>query len=176
MALIKCSEYGQIVSDKATTCPHCGKAITTEVKEKGNGDKSITFLRWSITAYALVKIIIDIMAIICDSIADLPIIEVVIALLSFIFVIIGVQYMKKKICILAAVGFCALTLMSNQDIPRYVELIKEGQSISTQNDTEEQENVASQNSTDTDEQYNSGSELSMQEEESQKFVEEALFM
>ena len=34
MALIKCNECGQMVSDKATTCPNCGVAISQSVSEK----------------------------------------------------------------------------------------------------------------------------------------------
>ena len=32
MALIKCKECGREISDKATTCPHCGCPVEKEIK------------------------------------------------------------------------------------------------------------------------------------------------
>lgn len=32
MALIKCTECGEMISDKATACPHCGAPIEKMIK------------------------------------------------------------------------------------------------------------------------------------------------
>lgn len=42
MALIKCSECGKEISDKAKTCPNCGNAVTTYVKCSDCGEKFVS--------------------------------------------------------------------------------------------------------------------------------------
>lgn len=51
MALIRCSECGQTVSDKAATCPRCGNPIAAS-----NGNNN--WLYWLIGALALVGLIL----------------------------------------------------------------------------------------------------------------------
>ena len=42
MALIKCSECGKEISDKAKTCPNCGNAVTTYVKCSDCGERFVS--------------------------------------------------------------------------------------------------------------------------------------
>ena len=44
MALIKCSECGREISDKASSCPHCGCPVTgkEELLEKPSVEKEVS--------------------------------------------------------------------------------------------------------------------------------------
>lgn len=46
MALIVCNECGGMVSDKATTCPHCGFPLQEQAHLYQNSDKSLIFCPW----------------------------------------------------------------------------------------------------------------------------------
>lgn len=45
MALIKCSECGNQVSDKATTCPHCGAPVEVTPVATAPADESVSVLQ-----------------------------------------------------------------------------------------------------------------------------------
>ena len=57
MALIKCSECGCEVSDKATACPNCGcpieKTITTKKDEKSKKNKELVIIGILVTLLIL---------------------------------------------------------------------------------------------------------------------------
>ena len=58
MALIKCPECGQSVSDKATACIHCGfplDKINTDIISKTYS----VFLRYTNNPYILIKLLVD---------------------------------------------------------------------------------------------------------------------
>ena len=44
MALIKCSECGKEISDKATTCPNCGSPTVSFEKAKEENTQAIAFI------------------------------------------------------------------------------------------------------------------------------------
>lgn len=63
MALIKCSECGQEISDMATACPKCGypmqKGISDEIKELEKIVKEEKFIGWTNIICAVVVFISD---------------------------------------------------------------------------------------------------------------------
>lgn len=142
MALRKCLECGQMISDKAESCPNCGTPIA---KEKGSGENAITMLKWSISAYALVKILINIINVIYNKNI---LVESSITMLAFALVIIGVQCIKRKAYILAVVGFVVLTLSMFVDIARLAERIGEKEKHTTEklSSSTEEENTISYSS------------------------------
>lgn len=62
MALIRCSECGQMVSDKAATCPKCGNPITAAPAPQGGGQQpnggNNNWLYWLIGGLALLGLIL----------------------------------------------------------------------------------------------------------------------
>lgn len=59
MSLIKCSECGSDVSDKATLCPKCGNPIHTQVGEAKPLEIQLTNKRWKkMGLYSLLMVFI----------------------------------------------------------------------------------------------------------------------
>lgn len=61
MALIRCNECGQMVSDKATACPKCGNPITAAPQggvQQPSGTNNYNWLYWLIGALALIGVIL----------------------------------------------------------------------------------------------------------------------
>lgn len=67
MALIKCQECGQTISDKAVVCPHCGAPINRDSTDSGNGQEACRPVAAATGKSRLIRIIIVLaaLAVVC---------------------------------------------------------------------------------------------------------------